>query len=98
MGGQYYAHLDPHGYYQNDSSIRPDAKTPYFEVGIHRTFLVPKKDWKFGNCLFNRSEETASLHLWCTSLMWPPEATPCFRSLASRRALRAALESSGSTW
>ena len=32
MGGQYYAHLDPHGYYQNDSSIRHDAKIPYFEV------------------------------------------------------------------
>ena len=33
MAGQYYAHLDPHGYYQNDSSIRPDARIPYFEVG-----------------------------------------------------------------
>ena len=32
MAGQYYAHLDPHGYYQNDSSIRPDARIPYFEV------------------------------------------------------------------
>ena len=35
MAGQYYAHLDPHGYYQNDSSIRPDAKIPYFEVGAY---------------------------------------------------------------
>ena len=39
MAGQYYAHLDPHGYYQNDSSIRPDAKIPYFEVGA---FSCPK--------------------------------------------------------
>ena len=34
MGGQYNTHLDPHGYYQNDSSIRPDANIPYFEVNI----------------------------------------------------------------
>ena len=32
MGGQYSTHLDPHGYYQNDSSVRAEAKIPYFEV------------------------------------------------------------------
>ena len=32
MGGQYSTHLDPHGYYQNDSSVRAEARIPYFEV------------------------------------------------------------------
>ena len=89
MAGQYYAHLDPHGYYQNDSSIRPDARIPYFEVGA---FSCPRI-YIFVKLIFsNRSEETASLHSWCISPTLPPEATPCFRSQASPLVQREALQ------
>jgi prolyl 4-hydroxylase len=50
MGGQYSTHLDPHGYYKNDSSIYPDRLTPYHSAGGDRfaTFMIYLSDVDYG--------------------------------------------------